>query len=69
MKTVRVRIALVVNSEGEWAANGWESMEEFDESELDLGDEHAQALYWIEAEIPVPAPWEPTTLKGEAVPA
>jgi hypothetical protein len=69
MKTIKVRIALVINSEGEWSASGWDGMEDFDEAELDLGGDHAEARYWIECEIPVPAAWNHVTVKGEAVPA
>ena len=53
-KTITVRIALAINSAGEWVAYGFkdcktwaEAMETFDP----LDDEHHR---WIVAEVPVP---------------
>ena len=69
MKTVKVRIALAINSEGDWTANGWADMEDWEAAGIDLGDDLATAHYWIEVEVPVPAAWEPETLAGNAVEA
>ena len=66
MKTKKIRIALVINSEGEWAANGWDDMENWDDSGIELSDDFATARHWIEVEVPVPAPWEPTAIIGKA---
>jgi hypothetical protein len=69
MKTKKVRIALVINSEGDWSANGWADMEDWSDSEIDIGDEHAEARYWIEVEVPVPASWDHEVLTGTATKA
>ena len=56
MKTVKVRIALLINSDGHWAANGWTDMENWYDSGIDnCDDDCATARHWIEAEVPVPA--------------
>jgi hypothetical protein len=72
METIKVKIALEINSDGEWQASGssfnemgdWQENLVFDEL---LDGEHVRRM-WIEAEIPVPAA-EPETVKGEATPA
>lgn len=56
--TIRVRIALAIDSGGEWNANGWGGQKEPYEpaamlSAQSLVGEDA-ALYWIEAELPIP---------------
>lgn len=56
-KTVAVRIAVAVDAEGKWFANGWhdargnDAMTEATER-VGLGE----ARYWVTAELPVPVP-------------
>lgn len=57
MKTQKVRIALAINTEGDWYA--WGAYTHDDESALDevsgqLND--YTTLHWIEAEVPIPSP-------------
>lgn len=70
MKTIKVKIALEVNPDGEWHAYGWHDAADWDEA-MDglepLQGHHTQRLY-VTADVPVPAA-EPATVTGEAVPA
>lgn len=54
-KTVRVRIAVAVDKDGDWRA--WGDVEEV----VVFGGE---ALHWVEADIPLP---QPQTVEGEVV--
>lgn len=67
METVKVRIAVEVNSDGEWQAYGSDLLNEWPVGEY-VSLEGNVARHWVEAEIAVPAS-EPETVKGEAVPA
>ena len=65
-KTVRVRIAVVVASDGEWNSCGWSGAESDGEMVgivLDCLGEDGQ-IRWVEADIPLPS--EPTVI-GEVV--
>ena len=62
MKTVRVRIAVVVNKKGEWLAEGWmdpnkeNTAREMMMWALDQADQdftHAD-YFWVEADLPLP---------------
>jgi hypothetical protein len=70
MKTVKVRIALEIDPEGNWQASGCGGPGMV---AMDWGDHMAAfdamddgARHWIEAEVPVPEA-EPQTLAGKAV--
>lgn len=56
MKTVRVRIAVVMTEDGNWVAEGWKHGE--DQDFIDLATEHLCetpiARYWLTAELPIP---------------
>lgn len=54
--TVKVRIAVAVDPDGDWNACGWSSAT--DKTARDLATEtvgEGEAVYWLEAELPVPA--------------
>lgn len=56
---IKVRIPLVINEIGHWNACGWSGTPEGEllDTALSGFDEepsHAEAIYWIEALIPVP---------------
>lgn len=72
-KTVKVRIAVAVDPEGKWQAHGWQPRPDHvqrdakfmqDTAREDL--EYGEAMYWIEAELPVP---EAQTVQGTVTPA
>jgi len=68
MKTVRVRIAVTVDPDGNWRSAGWkESGYGDDERDIrDCVEENADdmaKLYWIEADVPIPE--EPKLIVGE----
>ena len=74
-KTVRVRIAVVVNQDGEWDAAGWDGphAESYtDEPEgvasqsFDLDD--TTVLHWVEVDVPVPVVPVGETLEGSLSP-
>ena len=57
MKTVRVRIAVVVGEGGGWNASGWHSARDEDKMGCAFEglDEGGQAhAYWLEADLQVP---------------
>ena len=58
MKTVRVRIAVAVDPNGEWNASGWNSLtDKYDDVAMGIALEgvgEGEARYWIEAELPLP---------------
>ena len=68
MKTVKVRIAVAVDTQGNWASSGWsEKGDQVDINEYmaDIAREcvgEGEALYWVEAEIPMP---EVQTIQGD----
>lgn len=73
-ETVRVRIAVAVNSAGEWAAGGYTeqteagltvSNREFAEDcAIETLDSAGHSIHWIEANIPLPTS---VTVEGEVV--
>ncbi len=68
MKTVKVRIALMINADGKWSASGWagapdEHMRDTVNDCIDQEPNH-DTLHWIEAEVPVPE-IKSTTIKGK----
>lgn len=56
MKTVKARIALVVDSNGEWCANGYHDQTDSDVISWALEglESWGEAIYWVEVEVPVP---------------
>lgn len=67
MTTIRVRIALAIDSDGDWAAYGVRGYA--DESMLEEAGYSVcepQTLHWIECDVPVPDP-VPTTIQGAIV--
>ena len=54
-KTVRVRIAVAVDPDGFWSANGWAGSNEkvHMERACDTVGE-GEARYWLEADLPIP---------------
>lgn len=74
MKTVRVRIAVVVTDEGAWSCAGWSGPQGEREPDKDIADCARDStmmevdscnLHWVEADVPMP---EMQTVKGEVVP-
>ncbi len=71
--TIRVRIAVAVAPNGQWAAGGWNSWE--DQTRIDDYDLASSAIEgtdsdnaritWVEADVLLPPPEE--TVKGEVV--
>ena len=61
MKTVKVRIAVAVDPDGDWNASGWLKPDGSPAAEeamdIALGEvKESAARYWIEAELPLPEP-------------
>lgn len=57
MKTVKVRVAVVVNDDGKWSAFGdWEmsAKENLDMAACDLPDGKHEARYWVSADLALP---------------
>jgi hypothetical protein len=76
-KTVKVRVALVVATDGSWNAAGW-SFADYSPASQDVidtaftscyGPEGGEAVYWLEAEVPVPVEAEPVTVQAVATPS
>jgi len=65
-KTVRVRIAVAVCPDGEWAAAGnWEYSGEAIRDIVFIDElPGSESWHWIEADIPLP---KPQTIEGEVV--
>lgn len=64
MKTVRVRIAVRINKEGQWRANSSsETYNTFSGIVAAQGLEIGEVLHWIEADVPIPE--EPKLIVGE----
>jgi hypothetical protein len=57
-RTIRVRIAVAIDSGGEWNANGWGGAgEPYSPDAMAMARECVgadAAVYWIEADLPVP---------------
>ena len=61
MKTVKVRIAVAVDPDGNWNASGWRKPDgkPAEEEAMDIAIEaveEGEARYWIEAELLLPEP-------------
>lgn len=59
MKTVKVRIACAVDSDGCWAAHGWLGAP--DKTAVECSVEvlrEGERVYWLTAELPIPEPIE-----------
>ena len=73
MKTVRVRIAVVVDEKGGYNAVGWKGSDGFVWSDKELvktaqdafQSEGNEAVHFIEADVALP---EPQTIEGKVVP-
>lgn len=71
-KTVRIRIAVAVDPQGNWNATGWKVRtgappeNELMSTALEGLDSSEEACFWVEAELPVP---DTRTVKGEVTPA
>lgn len=57
---MKIRIAVVVNSAGKWAAIGWPDCgdEAMSQAAEMLGQPQLEAQYWVTAEVAVPAQTE-----------
>lgn len=69
MRTIKVRIALQVDPEGNWDAGGSSDCKEGWDDQNGNFDLDQAKRYWIETEVPVPAMPEPETISGNAVEA
>lgn len=67
MRNIKIRIAVVVNYEGEWYASGTHGEEDPNDAFTWLSDEieEGEARYWVDAEVAVP---ETISVEGIAVP-
>lgn len=55
MKTVKVRIAVAVDPEGEWNSCGWSKSDDKDCRSIAIeGVAPGEVLYWLEADLPLP---------------
>ena len=55
MKTVKVRAAVAVDSDGNWSVSGWKGAE--DETVMDIATEMVdpgETRFWLTAELPIP---------------
>jgi hypothetical protein len=68
MKTVKVRIALEIDPEGDWQASSSNIWGNDWEDGVSPWDEPGSKRYWIEAEVPVPEALH-ETISGKAVEA
>lgn len=69
MKTVKVKIALAVDSDGKWNASGWSNPDGTPNTtnSMDIavdGVAEGESRYWIELEVPVP---EVKIIKGATI--
>jgi hypothetical protein len=54
MKTVKVRIAVTVDSDGDWSASGWKGAQDDDAMGIAIdGVGENSSRYWITAELPI----------------
>ena len=70
-QTTRVRIKVLINSEGKYAAYGWDAAEDGEPDEvlydmMDGKDTATAREFWVTAEIPTPQPVEITAAAVEA---
>lgn len=68
MKTLKVKIALEIDPEGNWHAYGYPNAESWMEAMDSFDFLDNSVRYWIEAEVPVPDA-EPVIISGNAVEA
>jgi hypothetical protein len=56
MKTIKVRIACVINERGKWSASGWKTKDQaMMDVAVDMLDEGGnESRFWITAELPIP---------------
>jgi len=66
-RTIKVRVAVSVDCNGDWSASGWSSTssEDFHSYTIDAL-EPGENRYWLEAELDVP---ETKTITATAIPA
>ena len=66
MKTTRVRIAIAINTHGEWNAIGYVTTDGMLQVEANWDDDPEVTFHWVEADIPIPEPKPGTTVvEGE----
>jgi hypothetical protein len=76
VKTVRVRIAVAMSCNGEWAAYGWGDPDGNRSSEREssdnlaelMGDYLCDDIRYVEADVPVPVLIEDQAIEGEVQP-
>ena len=70
METKRIRLAVVITSEGEWMVEGWsdgndtEKRNVLDENFCPDNEGATKQVYFVEAEVPVPLPGG-NTIEGQ----
>ena len=72
-KTVRVRIALVVDKDGDWCVSGWANADSDEEKFDDIddhfgGDMEDQEEWIIVADVPIPGDKERPVIEGRVRP-
>lgn len=67
-KTVRVRIAVRVETDGDWSASGFRDADG-DSSAADTmwNDSKTSRVYWVEADVPIPSETIDPPIEGEVV--
>lgn len=68
MKTVKVRIAVMVNAQGEWSAHGFHGADDdyaCGIAKEGLEETKEEAFHFVVATIPLPAVQVPLTIKGK----
>lgn len=66
-RTVKVRVAVAVDSDGDWMAVGYRDASEAhsaDDARGEVGD--GASIYWLTAELPIPEAVEVQADVGEA---
>ncbi len=70
MSRQKIRIAVAINSSGQWNCAGWSNAKNNDICDMALeglqNEDRMEKIYFVEAEIEVPSS-EPTVVKGTVV--
>lgn len=70
MKTLKVRIAVAIDFDGNWSASGWDKGG--DDQLMDIaaeGVDVGETRYWITAVLPIPEIQEVQKIEGEVTDA
>lgn len=68
MKTVKVKIAVAVDTDGDWCSAGWSNADDNDligAAIENIGE--GEARYWLIAELEVPEEKKPIEIEGKVI--